>query len=111
MSERSLPFYLQRPELHLRPVSEFQKLSFFFAKPEYVEDPNQTLKPDYLYIARKGRIGILHWYTVDGLFGRKEKYKRIVPCKYDEVEKHADHFIGRKGGKAVYYDLKGNILK
>ena len=66
---------------------------------------------NYLYIARKGRIGIVFWCVKDGLFGKKNKYKRIIPCDFDSIEKHSDHFVCYKKERKVFYDLKGTILK
>lgn len=57
------PFHIRYPELHLRPISEFDKLFFWLNKPEYVEDPLQADDSDYLYIVRNEKIGILHWIT------------------------------------------------
>lgn len=110
------PFHLKYPELHLKPISEFKELSFFFKSPEYVEDPSMAEDSDYLYIARKGKLGILHWVVErETHFFTKDTYNdiynRIIPCEYDRIEKADGHFICHKGSQVTYIDLKGNILK
>lgn len=105
------PFHLRHPELHLLPISEFEKLFFWFNKPEYVEDPYQADDSDYLYIARNEKIGILHWITEKHWYGKEERYNRIIPCKYDRIEKADGHFICHIGTKVEYRDMKGNRLR
>ena len=110
------PFYLRYPELHLKPISEFQELYFFFKSPEYVEDPTMAKDSEYLYIARKGKLGILHWVIErETHFFTKDTfnhiYNRIIPCEYDRIEKADGCFICYKGSQVTYIDLKGNILK
>lgn len=55
------PFHIRHLELHLKPISEFGKLFFWFNKPKYVEDLDEAEDYEYLYIAREGKIGILYW--------------------------------------------------
>ena len=110
------PFYLRHPELHLKPISEFEELSFFFKSPEYVEDPTMAEDSEYLYIARKGKLGILHWVIErETHFFTKDTfnhiYNRIIPCEYDRIDKANGHFVCYKGSQVTYIDLKGNILK
>lgn len=108
---QNLPFLLLHPELNLRPISEFRQLHFRINRPEYVEDPSKSSKPEYLYMVRSGKIGILYWKVVKRWYGASNQYRRIIPCKYDRIEKRDDMFICYKGGACVYVDLKGNILK
>lgn len=107
----SLPFHMVHPELHLRPISDFEDLHFWFNKPEYVEDPNESINPEYLYIARNRKVGILYWKIIKRWYGKEHEYNRIIPCEYDKIEKTADAFICYKGNKRYYMDSKGNILK
>ena len=108
---RTLPFHLQHPELHLKPISEFDKLFFWFNKPEYVEDPSESEKPEYLYIAREGKIGILYWHFEEHWYGDTNDFHRVIQCEYDRIEKKEDMFVCYKGSERVFIDLKGNILK
>ena len=107
------PFHIRHPELNLLPASdsEFEKLFFWFNSPEYIENPYKADDSDYLYIVRKGKIGILYWVTEKHWYGKTEKYYRIIPCKYDRIEKADGLFICHKGTKIEYRDMKGNILR
>lgn len=107
------PFHIRHPELNLLPASdsEFEKLFFWFNKPEYIENPNKADDSDYLYIVRRGKIGILYWITEKHWYGKQEIYRRIIPCKYDCIEKADGHFVCHKGTKIEYRDMKGNILR
>lgn len=105
------PFHIRCPELHLRPISEFDKLFFWLNRPEYVEDPLLADDSNYLYIVRNEKIGILHWITKKHWYGKEEVYNRIIPCKYDRIEKADGYFICYKGLKVEYRDMKGNILR
>ena len=110
------PFYLRYPELHLKPISEFEELYFYFFPPEYVEDPSMAENPEYLYIARNGKLGILHWVKerVIRVFIKdtvNHIYNRIIPCEYDRIDKADGYFICYKGSQVTYIDLKGNVLK
>ena len=110
--EPNLPFHMLHPEYHLRPFSEFRKIRFWFNKPDYMEDPQRSEVPEYFFIAKNGKLGILfwrfkkHWYG-----GSTNKYHRVIPCEYDRIEKKVDMFICYKGEERVFIDLKGNILK
>lgn len=105
------PFHLRYPELHLKPISEFNELSFLFKSPEYVEDPMEAEDSEYLYIARKGKLGILYWTIEKHWYGKDNVYNRIIPCEYDRIDKAEGHFVCYKGSQVTYIDLKGNILK
>lgn len=105
------PFHLKHPELHLRPISEFEKLFFLFNKPEYVEDPSEAEDSEYLYIARNGKLGILYWTVEKHWYGKEDVYNRIIPCEYDRIEKEEGYFACFKGPEVTYIDLKGKILK
>ncbi|EOA48410.1 hypothetical protein HMPREF1532_03638 [Bacteroides salyersiae WAL 10018 = DSM 18765 = JCM 12988] len=105
------PFHLKHPELHLKPISEFEKLFFWFNKPEYVEDPSEAEDSEYLFIARDGKLGILYWTIEKHWYGKEDIYNRIIPCKYDRIEKAEGYFVCHKGSEVTYIDLKGNILK
>ena len=108
---QNLPFHLQHPELHLKPISEYAKLSFWFKKPEYVEDPLESEDPEYLYMARKGKLGILYWHIEKHWYGDTNIFYRVIQCEYDHIEKKEGMFICYKGSERVFIDLKGNILK
>lgn len=105
------PFHLKHPELHLKPISEFEKLFFWFNKPEYVEDPSEAEDSEYLFIARDGKLGILYWTIEKHWYGKEDVYNRIIPCEYDRIEKADGYFACYKGTEVAYIDLKGNILK
>jgi hypothetical protein len=111
--EAKLPFYLRCPEYHLRPFSEFDNLFFMFNTPDYVEDPSKTELPDYLWIVKDEKFGILYWHVKEKWWGGKEDdYRRIIQCKYKQIEKRKDMFICTSiDGHVDYLDLKGNILK
>lgn len=107
----NLPLYLRRPELNLRPFSEYKhKLSFWRRKPDYVENPEKSTMKDYLWIARREKLGILYWHTEDGCLWKSNTYRRIIPCEFDAIEKFEDHFVCYKDGECDYRDLDGNIL-
>ena len=105
------PFHLKHPELHLKPKSEFTELSFIFKSPEYVEDPMEAEDSEYLYIARKGKLGILYWRIEKHWYGKDNVYNRIIPCEYDRIDKADGHFVCYKGSQVTYIGLKGQILK
>jgi len=105
------PFHLLHPEYHLKPLSEFQNLKFFFRKPDYVEDPNQSSDREYLFIVRNGKIGILYWHFEEHWYGDTNVHDRIIPCKYDLIIKHEGMFECHKNGNILYIDKKGVILK
>ena len=107
------PYHIRHPELNLLPASdsEFEKLFFWFNKPEYIENPYKADDSDYLYIVRRGKIGILYWITEKHWYGKQEIYRRIIQCKYDRIENADGHFVCHKGTKIEYRDMKGNILR
>lgn len=125
------PFHIRHPELNLLPASdsEYEKLFFWFNKPEYIENPYKADDSDYLYIVRRGKIGILYWITEKHWYGKQEIYRRIIPRKYDRIEKADGYFIchtckytytkkadghiirHNKGTEIEYRDMKGNILR
>ena len=125
------PYHIRHPELNLLPASdsEFEKLFFWFNKPEYIENPYKADDSDYLYIVRRGKIGILYWITKKHWYGKQDIYRRIIPCKYDRIEKADGYFIchtckytytkkadghiirHNKGTEIEYRDMKGNILR
>lgn len=109
--EGSLPFYLAHPELHLRPISEFEDLVFVFNKPEYVEDPSKAIDSEYLYIAKGGKLGILYWRVEHKWWGTNNDFRKIIPCKYDSIDKEEGYFVCHSGAEIVYFDLQGNILR
>lgn len=124
------PFLIRHPELNLLPASDsqFEKLFFWFNKPEYIENSYKSDNSDYLYIVRRGKIGILYWTTEKHWYG-KQIYRRIIPCKYDRIEKADGYFIchtckytytkkadghiirHNKGTEIEYRDMKGNLLR
>lgn len=106
-----LPFHLRYPELHLRPISEFETLTFWRNKPEYVENPSEAEDPEYLYIAREGKLGILYWHREKHWYRTINDYHRIIQCEYDRIEKKNDMFVCYKDSERVFVDKKGNILK
>lgn len=110
-SNSDLPFYLQHPELHLRPISEFPMLRFLVCKPEYLENPADSIDRDYLFMVRKRRLGILYWHFEKHWLLNTNKYHRVIPCRYDHIEKKDDMFVCWKGTERVFIDKKGNILK
>ena len=107
------PYHIRHPELNLLPASDskFEDLLFWFNRPEYIEDPCQADDSDYLYIVRKGKIGILHWTIEKHWYGNEDIYSRIIPCIYDHIEKADGYFICHKESKIEYRDMKGNILR
>lgn len=107
----NIPYLLRHPELHLKPISEFQELFFWFIKPDYIEDPKESEIPCYLYIVKDSKVGILYWFHEKHWYGDKNDYHRIIPCEYDRIEKKQDVFVCYKGGDKVYIDFKGVILK
>ena len=108
----AVPFYLKHPELNLKPISAYPQLTFWVKEPEYVEDPEKSSHRDYLYMVKNGKIGILYWQRKGHwLLGPINKYKKIVSCQYDRIEKKEDHFKCYTANKVVYYDFVGRILK
>lgn len=103
-----VPFFMAHPEYHLRPFSEFEKISMVFNKPDYMEDPKLSTKPDYYYIAKDGKIGIIYWHYKN-IFNNTNRI--VIKCKYDHIEKKDGMFICHNDSEKVYIDLKGNILK
>ena len=107
----NIPFHMKHPELHLRPISEFENLTFWRNKPEYVENPSESEDPEYLYIAKDGKLGILYWHFEKHWYGNTNDYHRIIQCEYDKIEKKEDMFICHRGGERIFVDKKGNILR
>lgn len=108
---KNLPFHMAHPEYHLKPFSEFEKLFFWFNSPDYVEDPKESEKPDYLYIIKDGKFGILYWHFEEHWYGDTNDFHRVIQCEYDRIEKKEDMFVCYRGNERVFIDLKGNILK
>lgn len=110
-----LPFHLRHPELNLKPLSFFRDkvLSFFFNSPDYVEIPDKSSHPEYLYIVKDEMFGILYWHYKEHLFYTENKHERIIPCEFDKIEKKINEgmFICNKDGTRTFYDLSGTILK
>lgn len=106
----SKPFHILHPELHLRPISEYQKLSFWFNKPDHEEDPTESEDEKFLYIVKDGKIGILYWNYQKHWYGDKNEHERIIPCEYDRMIKHEGMFECHKGGDIVYINKSGTIL-
>ena len=110
-----LPFHLRHPEFHLKPLSFFrdQGLSFFFNSPDYVEIPEQSVHPDYLYIVKDEKFGILYWHYEKHFLYTENKHERIIPCEYEKIEKRIEEgmFICYKEEKRFFYDLSGVLLK
>ena len=107
----NFPFHMAHPEYHLRPFSEFDKVLFWFNNPDYMEDPKESEKPEYLYIVKDGKFGILYWHFEEHWYGDTNDFHRIIQCEYDRIEKKEDMFVCYKGSERVFIDLKGNILK
>ena len=110
-----LPFHLRHPELNLKPLSFFRDkgLLFFLNSPDYVEIPEKSSHPEYLYIVKDELFGILYWNYKKHFFYTENKHERIIPCEYDKIEKKINDgmFICYKDGKRTFYDLNGVILK
>lgn len=110
-----LPFHLRHPELNLKPLSFFRDkgLFFFLNSPDYVEIPEKSSHPEYLYIVKDELFGILYWNYKKHFFYTENKHERIIPCEYDKIEKKINDgmFICYKDGKRTFYDLNGVILK
>lgn len=83
-----LPYHLLHPELNLKPLSFFadKGLSFFFNSPDYVELPEKSSHPNYLYIVKDGKFGILYW-CYEEHFLYKNKHESIIPCEFGKIEK------------------------
>ena len=67
--------------------------------------------PEYLYIAREGKLGILYWHREKHWYRTINDYHRIIQCEYDRIEKKNDMFVCYKDSERVFIDKKGNILK
>lgn len=112
-----VPFHIRHPEYDLVPYSEFKfkdKMPIFytFKKPEYIEDIYRLDEGDnYLYIARKGKLGVLryrfrkHWYGDDHL------PHVIIPCEYEKIEDNGDYYKCFKDGKIIMFDRSGKKIK
>lgn len=123
--EDKRPFHLRHPEFNLKPISEFDTsifLGFWFRYPDYVEEqPYKDAESLYLYCVRNEKFGMIHVYEEKrveeqwfGLVKKEKKYcwaKRIIPCKYDRIDKYDEYFMCYKGAEVVYRDLKGHVLK
>ena len=116
----TLPYNIQHPEMNLIPLSEFEKYcsdvtdlywGLFDYRPDYVECPNARGKT-YLYIVRKGKVGIA-WGAYKQNFWGIIKYRCgvVITCKYDRIEKHPDMFVCHKENDIYYVDLQGNIMR
>jgi len=110
-----LPYHLLHPELNLKPLSFFadKGLSFFFNSPDYVELPEKSSHPNYLYIVKDGKFGILYWCYEEHFLYTKNKHERIIPCEFEKIEKRIDEgmFVCYTEGKRTFYDLCGVMLK
>lgn len=105
------PFYLRHPEYNLRPFSEFKDLFFFFNTPDYIESPIKSKIPEYYWIVKDEKFGVLFWHHEDHWYGDTNDYHRIIQCKYDKIEKLDGMFACYLGKEITYIDREGNILK
>lgn len=109
-NDPNLPVPLRYPEYHLIPWT-MVSIDFLLNNPEYVEDPKKTAWPDYLYIYKDGKFGILYWHQWVLFSG---PHRRIIPCKFEKIEKVKAEFglmfICYNGGKRYYYDTTGTLL-
>lgn len=109
-NDKNLPIPLKYPEYHLIPWTQVS-LMFWFNNPDYVEDPQKTAWPEYLYIFKDGKFGILYWHQ---RFIIRDRYKRIIPCKFDKIEKVKAEFglmfICYIGETRYYFDTTGTLL-
>lgn len=100
------PFYLQHLELHLKPIFESRKLTFWFNKSEYLEGLIMAEVPEYLYII-KSRLEILYWTVDKHWYNKGYIYSRIIPCGYNQIEKENKCIVY----EVIYRDMEGNVLK
>lgn len=110
------PFHVRHPEYNLVPFNEFDykdDVSFFFKKPEYIEDGYRSEGINYFYIARQEKLGILRYEYHKHWYGDYHITDRIIPCEYDKIERseREDYFICYKGEEKTYIDNKGKVIK
>lgn len=117
-----IPYNIKHPEMHLMSKAVFEQeydieapialnYGLIWLYPEYVEDPRET-DSKFVYMVRKGKIGIAEFYHEKNFFGKyKAKCINVLDCKYDSVEISEDGFICVKGEKTIYFDIHGNELK
>lgn len=105
------PFHMKHPEYNLRPFSEFKELSFFMKEPDYVEIPSESKVPNYYWIVKNEKFGILFWHHKHHWYGNTNDYNRIIQCKYDRIEKLDGIFACYNGDDIIYIDKNGKRLK
>ena len=108
------PFHVRHPEYNLIPAIEspYRKVaSRWDVRPEYYEDVELRDGVNFLYIAWRGKLGILRYEYKRHWYGNDHKARKIIPCNYDKIEKKTNFFICYKDGKKIFLDRNGSILK
>lgn len=110
-----LPFHERHSEYDLVPWAEFKfnnKISFWFNTPEYIEDIRSLNEGNnFLWIARKGKLGVLKLYYKKGFFHSDYVASRIISCKYDMIEDRGDYYLCYEGNKKVMFDRRGTQIE
>lgn len=78
-----------------------------------MELPEKSCHSNYLYIVKDGKFGILYWHYKEHFLLTENKYKRIIPCEYEKIDKKIGDgmFVCYQEGKRTFYDLNGVLLK
>lgn len=108
------PFHERYPEYDLIPYAEFRykdNISFFFNKPEYIEDASRHEGKNYFFIAREEKFGVLRYEYHEHWYGDEHFTHRIIPCEYDKIERMDDYFICYKNREKFFIDYDGKIIK
>lgn len=80
--------------------------------PEYIEDIRSLDEGNnFLWIARKGKLGVLKLYYKKGFFHSDYVASRIIPCKYDMIEDRGDYYLCYEGNKKVMFDRRGTQIE
>ena len=110
-------FHIRYSQYDLVPYNDFKfrnKMPLFYTlkTPEYIEDVYHLNEGyNYLYIARKGKLGALrfeyrrHWY------GDEHLPRVIIPCEYEKIDDEGSYYKCFKDGKIVMFDRTGKEIK
>ena len=115
VEEQNVPFHIRYPQYDLVPYSDFKfnnKIIFFLKTPEYIEDIQRLSEGDnYLYIARKGKLGVLRYRYKKHWYGDDHSKWVIIPCEYDKIEDEGNYYKCFKDGKIVMFNRSGKEIK
>ena len=112
------PFSILYPEYNLITYYEIRSVTdihFRVLHPDYIEDPQFSSMPNYLWMVRNGKLGILYYQNKRPFtLPYHIKYKRLIPCRYDHIEKLSEEghprFRCHKGEEVFYYDSLGRPI-